>query len=203
MSANQPLDPNQAATLFYAGDAMAFTSEPQSPFVYGRWMSQPCMCVSPPFKDQPSAAAYFTTHPVILANSYTPPPPGEAAGATLKVSGAGWTARGTKMAVELPNGQRVDLQVSYTDESGNSAEKPGAITWSSSDENTATVNADDADDTRAVVSAVAVGTITVSAESGGITATLDVIVGAGSGSANEATQGTIEAGQPYDPGALR
>jgi uncharacterized protein YjdB len=107
------------------------------------------------------------------------------------------------MAVELPLGQRVDLAISYTDDAGAPAEKPGAITWSSSDEQTATVNADDSDDTRAVVSAVAVGTVTVSAESGGITANLDVVVGASSSGANAATEGTIEAGTPYDPGALR
>lgn len=190
MSTNQALDPNEAATLFRAGEAMAFTSAPTDPFVYGRWMGNPCLCVTLPFDD---ATAYFTAHPVILASSYVPPPPGKAAGATLKVSGAGWTAQGPNMAVELTLTQRVDLTVAYTDGAGAPAPKPGPVTWSSSDETIALVNADDTDDTRSVVSSVAVGTATISAVSGGITATLEVTVAAGA-----ATAAAIEPGEPYE-----
>ena len=97
------------------------------------------------------------------------------------------------MAVSLPNGQIVITTVAYTDAQGDAAAKPGPVQWSSSDTQVATV-AEETDDTKATVTSVKVGTATISAVSGGITATLEVDVTSGA-----ATTGTITAGTPENP----
>jgi hypothetical protein len=103
--------------------------------------------------------------------------------------------------VALVNGQSVDLTVAYTDSGGASAPAPGAVTWSSSDDSIATVEANPDDDTQATAVSVAEGVATITAESGGIETTEDVDVSA---SEAVATEGAITAGAPYDtslPGA--
>jgi hypothetical protein len=190
----QALDPNEAATLFRSGTELAFLSDPYVPFVMGRWMNLPVLCVAVPA----DPVAYFTENPVIVYGTYVPPTPGVAVRALITLSGAGWTVRGNNMAVELPNGKLVDLTVAYEDANGDSAVPPGPITWSSSDDEIATVEAKDtpSDGTVATVTAVAEGSATITALSGGITATLDLEVTAESG--GDAVSGTITAGTPYD-----
>jgi uncharacterized protein YjdB len=97
--------------------------------------------------------------------------------------------------VALVNGQSVDLTVAYTDSGGASAPAPGAVTWSSSDDSIATVEANPDDDTQATAVSVAEGVATITAESGGIETTEDVDVSA---SEAVATEGAITAGAPYD-----
>jgi hypothetical protein len=96
--------------------------------------------------------------------------------------------------VALVNGQSVDLTVAYTDAQGAPVPAPGAVTWSSSDDSIATIEADPDDDTQATVTSVAEGAATITAESGGIEVTEDVDVSA---SEPVATEGTITAGVPY------
>jgi len=97
------------------------------------------------------------------------------------------------VATDLPVGEIIDLTVAYTDSHGNPAQQPGPVSWSSSQTSIATV-AGGTPDTGAVVTPVAEGTTTISAVSGGITATLDITVVAG-----VATTGTITAGTPQTP----
>jgi Big-like domain-containing protein len=190
----QALDPNEATALFRSGTELAFLTDPYTGFVMGRWMNQPVLAVAVP----PNLPLYFTENPVIIYGTYVPPAPGVAVRAIITIRTAGWTVRGNNMAVELPNGQVVDLTVAYEDANGDHASPPGPITWSSSDEEIATVeaNADPADGTVALVTAVAEGAATITALSGGITATLDVDITASGG---DAVSGTITAGEPHDP----
>jgi hypothetical protein len=190
----QALDPNEAATLFRSGTALAFLADPETPFVMGRWMNQPALCLPSP--DDP--VAYFTTYPVIVYGTYAPSPPGEAVRAVITISAAGWTARGYAMAVALPKGKAVDLTIAFEDDAGNPAEAPGAVTWTSSDDEIATVDPDADDDTEAVATAVAEGAATITGSSNGISATIDIDVTVEAGGAVTAN---ISAGEPYQPGA--
>lgn len=72
---SEPLDPKEAATLFFAGHPMAFVSNPTSRFVCGQWMGQLAYVTPIPFDD---AEAYFADNPVALAEGspLEPPPPG-------------------------------------------------------------------------------------------------------------------------------
>jgi hypothetical protein len=65
------LDPAEAATLFRAGTQLAFVGAPDEPFVLGRWMGEPVLCVAIPAGD---LEAYFTAHPVTLYPLPEPPP---------------------------------------------------------------------------------------------------------------------------------
>lgn len=191
---SQALNPNEAAMLYRSGTALAFLADPETPFVMGRWMNQPALCLPSP--DDP--VAYFTTHPVIVYGTYAPSPPGEAVRAVITISAAGWTARGYAMAVALPKGKAVDLTIAFEDDLGNPAEAPGAVTWTSSDDEIATVDPDADDDTEAVATAVAEGAATITGSSNGITATIDIDVTVEAGGAVTAN---ISAGEPYQPGA--
>src|SRR5262245_53378573 len=68
------------------------------------------------------------------------------------------TARGSVMFT-LPDGQQVQVKISYVDAQGNPAEVDGDVAWSSSDENIATVTVDPSDSTLAVVAATVGGAI--------------------------------------------
>lgn len=61
------LDPQEAATLFYAGHPLAYDSDPTSPFVCGQWFGTLAMITKIPFDDQAGAVTYFTDNPVDLA----------------------------------------------------------------------------------------------------------------------------------------
>jgi hypothetical protein len=58
-----PLDPNEAASLFYSGSTMAFVAVPKDSFVCGQYMGKRALVTPIPFDD---AVAYFTEHPVML-----------------------------------------------------------------------------------------------------------------------------------------
>jgi hypothetical protein len=96
------------------------------------------------------------------------------------------------MATDLTLGQQVELTVAYQDASGNPAQKPGAVTWTSSAPSIVQVEAE-SDDTKAQAGSLAEGNATITATSGSITATIAITVAAGA-----ATQGTITAGTPTD-----
>jgi hypothetical protein len=193
-NASQALDPEEAATLFRSGSELAFLTDPYVGFVMGRWMNQQVMCLQVP----PDLVAYSTENPVIIYGTYVPPAPGVAVAAFITIRTAGWTVRGNNMAVELPNGKVVDLTVTYEDADGNPTSAPGDVTWTSSDPSIATIEADDDDDTKAVVTSVAEGSTSITAQSGGITASIDVDVTAEGG---EAVSANITAGEPRDPDA--
>jgi hypothetical protein len=76
---SEPLDPQEAATLFYSGSPMAFVAVPTESFVCGQWMGQRALVMPIPFDDP---VAYFTEHPVML---YDPDsvPSGPAVSATI------------------------------------------------------------------------------------------------------------------------
>jgi hypothetical protein len=194
-NASQALDPTEAVALFRSGTPLAFLSAPYDPFVMGRWMGEPVLAVNVP----PDLENYFTINPVIVYGTYVPPAPGVAVRAIITIRTAGWTVRGNNMEVDLPLGKVVDLTVAYEDANGDHASPPGPITWSSSDESIATVEAEDdpSDGTVAVVTSVAEGSATITAQSGEITATLDITVQAAEG--GDAVSATITAGEPRDP----
>jgi hypothetical protein len=186
------LTTDEAVAFFYSGEQLSYTFDPTTPFVAGRWLGQLVLCTQIPFDD---AGTYFNQHPVVLYRTYRPPIPGEAAGALIHFNLAGFSVRGSNMAVSLPIGDHVGLTIAYTDSAGDAAAKPGAIAWASTDPTIATV-AIGADDATADVVAVKTGTVTISAVSGGITATLEVDVIAG-----VAAAGVITPGAPAPIGA--
>jgi Bacterial Ig-like domain (group 2) len=190
----EPLNPAEAAALFNAGEPLAFIVSPAEPFVRGRWMGEPCVCI--PLPQTESLEQYFTDNPVILASSYRPPLPGKAAKATIQVNGAGWSVKGTKMEVTLPLGLWVDLTVAYVDANGNPAAPPGPVAWSSSDPTIASINPNTGNQLVATVQPVKEGSVTITAASGSITATIAITVAAG-----VAVSATITAGTPYTPPA--
>jgi hypothetical protein len=61
---SEPLDPQEAATLFYAGHPMSFVDQPDEVFVCGQWMGNLAFITKLPFSDQAGAVAYFTDNPV-------------------------------------------------------------------------------------------------------------------------------------------
>jgi uncharacterized protein YjdB len=95
--------------------------------------------------------------------------------------------------VDMKAGQEVDLSVAFQDASGGTTPAPGPVTWTSSDDKIATVEADSGDDTKAVALAIADGTATITAASDNIDGTIDITVEAG-----EAVTATITAGTPHD-----
>jgi hypothetical protein len=189
----QALDPNEAAQLFRAGTALAFIAEPYEPFVLGRWMNEPALCLPAPA----DPAAYFATHPVIVYGTYAPPPPGEAVSAVITIGAAGWTARGNNMAIELPQGNAVDLTVTFADAQGAATPAPGAVAWTSSDDAIASVYPDADDDTQAQATGAGEGNVTITAAAGGISATIDVAVTV---QGEAPVSAAITAGEPYQPG---
>jgi hypothetical protein len=64
---SDPLDPQEAATLFYAGHPMAFVATPDEPFVCGQWQGNLAFITKLPFTDPAGAVTYFTDNPVGLA----------------------------------------------------------------------------------------------------------------------------------------
>lgn len=192
---DQPLSPTEAAAAFFSGAAMAYLNDPNTPFALGRFANEPVIISDIPFfpTDHQAALVYFASHPAIIAGTYRPPAPGAAASAFFKVQGAGWTAKGTNMAVALQIGQSVGLTIGFTDAAGLAAVKPGPVTWTSSDAATATVTPNATDDTQATAVSIAEGaTATITATSGTLSATIDVSVGAG-----PAVAATITAGTPF------
>jgi hypothetical protein len=191
----QPLTPAEAATAFFAGTALAYLSDPTTPFALGRYFNEPVIVSEVPFfpPDQQAARVYFASHPVIVAGTYRPPAPGVAVRALIRVQGAGWSVKGTNMAVALQFGQSVGLTISFLDANGLPATEPGPVTWTSSDPTTVTITPNATDDTQATAVSVKEGSLsTISAVSGSITATIDISVGAG-----PAVSGTITAGVPF------
>jgi hypothetical protein len=77
----------------------------------------------------------------------------ERAGAmiTLRYDGFSITAWGTDMAYTLPNDHQVQVKITYVDAKGHPAAVDGVVTWTSSNENVATVTADSADSTLATI----------------------------------------------------
>jgi hypothetical protein len=69
---SEPLDPKEAATLFYAGHALAYVSDPENPFVCGQWMGKRAYITRMPF-DEAGAEAYFTENQAVLFSSEAPP----------------------------------------------------------------------------------------------------------------------------------
>jgi hypothetical protein len=192
--ANQPLDPATAAQLFYSGEPMIYVADPSQPFVYGRWMQQPCISIVPlPFTD---AIAYFTQNPVMLASAYVPPSDAAVRAEISVLSRGGRAGHVTKstgvIEMNLPIGQAVDLTVTFYDAQDNPTAAPGAIAWSSSDDTIASVGESDSD--QATVTSVAIGECTITATSGSISAEMDLAV---TGS-TEAVSAEISAGEPYD-----
>jgi hypothetical protein len=78
---------------------------------------------------------------------------------TLTYRGFKVTAKGDAMAYTLPDGNEVHVKISYVDAQGNAAIVDGDITWTSSNDEIATVIVDDDDSTEAVVAATVGGTI--------------------------------------------
>lgn len=196
----QPLHPQEAATLFFAGEALAYLSDPTIPFVLGRYFGEPVMVSPLPFfpPRQEEARIYFKANPVIIAGTYKPPAPGAAASALLKVNGAGWSVKGNAMAAAIQIGQSVGLTISFLDAGGQPAAKPGPVAWTSSDATTVSVAANTTDDTQATAVSVAEGkTATVTATSGTLSATIDISVGAG-----PAVSASIAAGTPFPTPAV-
>ena len=68
---SEPLDPKEAATLFYAGHPLALVADPTKPFVCGQWMGERAYITRMPFDD---AEAYFTENPVALYSTDASPP---------------------------------------------------------------------------------------------------------------------------------
>jgi hypothetical protein len=66
---SQALDPQEAATLFYSGEPMAFVAVPTESFVCGQYQGQRALVMPLPFDD---AVAYFTEHPVMLYDPDAP-----------------------------------------------------------------------------------------------------------------------------------
>jgi hypothetical protein len=62
---SEPLDPKEAATLFYAGHILAPVADTGSPFVCGQWMGKRSFVTRIPF-DEAGAEAYFTENPAVL-----------------------------------------------------------------------------------------------------------------------------------------
>ena len=193
-NATQALDPTEAVALFRSGTPLAFLVSPYDPFVMGRWMGEPVLAQAVP----PDLENYFTINPVIVYGTYVPPAPGVAVRAIITIRTAGWTVRGNNMEVDLPLGKVVDLTVAYEDANGDHASAPGPITWTSSDESIATVEAadDPTDGTVAVATSVAEGSATITAQSGEISATIDITVQAAEG--GDAVSASITAGEPRD-----
>jgi hypothetical protein len=124
---------------------------------------------------------------------------------TLNFGAITVTARGDDMAYTLPDGNKVKVKISYVDNQGNPATVDGEVSWSSSDETIAMVQADGADSTQAVVTTTQGGTIgqmqiTARADADlgegirELITTMDVEVVAG-----EAVAGTIEPVGPSEP----
>ena len=64
---SDPLDPQEAATLFYSGHPMSFVGSPDELFVCGQYQGQLALITKIPFNDMEGATAYFTDNPVTLA----------------------------------------------------------------------------------------------------------------------------------------
>ena len=189
--ANAPLNPAAAAQLFYSGSQMLLLSDPNEPFVVGRWAGQPCICIVPmPFDD---AVVYFTVNPAMLADAYVAPAPGQPSRAKLSVRIGGIILTGVA-TMNLPQGQLVDLTVTFYDANDNPTEAPeGSINWESSDDGVATVAADSGSD-EATVTSVAIGETTITMTAGSITATIDIAITG----TTAAASAEIAAGEPYD-----
>ena len=67
----QPLKPAEAATLFFAGEALSYLSTPSIPFALGRYFGDLILISPLPFfpPDQQAAKAYFKANPAIIAGT--------------------------------------------------------------------------------------------------------------------------------------
>jgi hypothetical protein len=101
------LDPQEAATLFYAGHPLSFDATPDESFVCGQWMGNLAFVSKIPFDDIAGAVTYFTDNPVSLVGSPTAPafvgPPTvvdapyvEQVGDTLTCTMGNWTGEPTE-----------------------------------------------------------------------------------------------------------
>jgi hypothetical protein len=85
------------------------------------------------------------------------------AGAYFSIQISGVTVKGKHMAYTLPNDKVVDVGVSYVDAHGNPATVDGPVTWSSSNDAIATVDAKAGDDKVATITPVGpVGNVQIS-----------------------------------------
>lgn len=114
---------------------------------------------------------------------------------TLKYEGFTITAKGDAMAYKLPNDKMIAVKVAYIDGKGNPATVDGDVTWDTSDQEIATIDADDGDSTMATVKPTGkVGQVQVTATADAdlgegtreLITTMDVEIVAG-----EAVAGTI------------
>jgi uncharacterized protein YjdB len=111
---------------------------------------------------------------LIEATEPTPPLPLQAGvWITTNCGGIKIKSKGPYMAYTLPNDKQVTVQVTYEDAKGNPATVDGEVTWASSDEDIATVEVDDTDSTKAVITP---GDTLGNSQ---ITATADADLGAG------------------------
>jgi hypothetical protein len=122
---------------------------------------------------------------------------------TVRCGAFAVTARGDGMAYTLPDGNKVQVKISYVDAQGNPATVDSEVTWASSDDTIATVQADTADSQKAVVAASGtIGQVQITARADAdlgegvreLITTMDVEVVAG-----EAVGGTIEPVGPSEP----
>src|SRR5260370_30471424 len=92
---DQPLSPTEAAAAFFSGAAMAYLTDPNTPFALGRFANEPVIISDIPFfpTDHQAALVYFASHPAIIARTYRPPPPAAAASAFFNVQRAGCAAK--------------------------------------------------------------------------------------------------------------
>ena len=67
---SEPLDPKEAATLFYAGHVLGYVDDPDNrpPFACGQWQGQRAYVTQIPF-DEAGAEQYFTDNPVAMISS--------------------------------------------------------------------------------------------------------------------------------------
>jgi hypothetical protein len=95
---SEPLDPKEAATLFYAGNVLAYVDSDEPPFVCGQWQGERAYITRMPF-DEAGAEGYFTENPVVQASSLKenigPPvlvdaPHAQQAGETLSCTQGNW-----------------------------------------------------------------------------------------------------------------
>jgi hypothetical protein len=130
------------------------------------------------------------------------PPPEPRAFLTVQFGSFKATAEGP-MAVTLPVGNMINVQVEYTDTAGNPATVDGDVSWASSNDTIATVAADGTDSTKCKVSATGL------VGDAQITATADADLGSGTRElvtfldvhviAGEAVAGTINVVGAVEP----
>ena len=162
---SDPLDPKEAATLFYAGHAMAYVADPTSPFVCGQWMGQRSYITRLPF-DEAGAEAYFTDNPVILYTAEASAPPSGPPPVSV------WISSGTDTQLDV--GGTKELTAFFNDEDDKEVPVPAGVTysWSVADEDVVTLSSSSANPTTATGENAGVTRVTLETSGGSLTSTL-------------------------------